>query len=148
MACRDWTGSPIATGNELSRMDRGGGGPKVGESIRDVTAVSHSHTHLRVYMYATSTSYIHAIAFSARLNSLQVDQVDRENDKRTSTCTYTQLVPSKLIAACNAHVQLSGCGLTINASKCLNASNTHLSPSLSKSIFQLKRMHKTKKQIS
>ena len=29
--------------------------------------------------------------FSARLNGLQVDQVDKENDKRTST--YTQLVP-------------------------------------------------------
>ena len=45
----------------------------------------------------TSTSYIYAIAFSARLNGLQVDQVDRENDKRTST--YTQLVLSKLVAA-------------------------------------------------
>ena len=45
------------------------------------------------------TSYIYAIAFSARLNGLQVDQVDRENDKRTST--YTQLVLSKLVAACN-----------------------------------------------
>ena len=56
------------------------------------TAVSRSRTHLRVY--ATST-----IAFSARLNGLQVDQVDRENDKRTST--YTQLVLSKLVAACN-----------------------------------------------
>ena len=42
---------------------------------------------------------IYAIAFSARLNGLQVDQVDRENDKRTST--YTQLVLSKLVAACN-----------------------------------------------
>ena len=28
---------------------------------------------------------LYAIAFSARLNGLQVDQVDRENDKRTST---------------------------------------------------------------
>ena len=36
--------------------------------------------------------YICAIAFSAGLNGLQVDQVDRENDKRIST--YTQLVPS------------------------------------------------------
>ena len=47
------------------------------------TAVSRSRTHLRVY--ATSTSYIYAIALSARLNGLQVDQVDRENNKRTST---------------------------------------------------------------
>ena len=45
------------------------------------------------------TSYTYAIAFSARLNGLQVDQVDRENDKRTST--YTQLVLSKLVATCN-----------------------------------------------
>ena len=60
-------------------------------------AESRSRTHLRVY--ATSTSYIYAIAFSARLNGLQVNQVDRENDKRTST--YTQLVLSKLVAACN-----------------------------------------------
>ena len=55
------------------------------------TAVSRSRTHLRVY--ATSTSYTYATAFSARLNGLQVDQVDRENDKRTST--YTQLVLSR-----------------------------------------------------
>ena len=44
------------------------------------------------------------------LNGLQVNQVDRENDKRTSTCT---LIPSKLLAACNTRVQLSGCALTI-----------------------------------
>ena len=50
--------------------------------------------------YATLTSYIYTIAFSAGLNSLQVDKVDRENDKRTST--HTELVPSKLITACHA----------------------------------------------
>ena len=60
-------------------------------------AGARSRTHLQVY--ATSTSYIYTIAFSARLNGLQVDQVDRENDKRTST--YTQLVLRKLVAACN-----------------------------------------------
>ena len=53
-----------------------------------------------------SIRYIHKllyeIAFSAGLNGLQVDQVHRENDKRTST--YTQLVNSKLVAACNARV--------------------------------------------
>ena len=63
------------------------------------TAVSRSRTHLRVYATSTSYMYIYAITFSARLNGLQVDQVDRENDKRIST--YTQLVLSKLIAACN-----------------------------------------------
>ena len=63
------------------------------------TAVSRSRTHLRVY--ATSTSYTYAIAFSARLNGLQVDQVDRENDKRTSTYTQLHVVLSKLAAACN-----------------------------------------------
>ena len=41
------------------------------------------------------------------------DKVDNDNDKRTST--YTQLVRSKLVAACNALVQFSGCGLTICA---------------------------------
>ena len=41
--------------------------------------------------------------FSAGLNGLQVDQVDSESDKRTST--YTQLVASKLVAACIASVQ-------------------------------------------
>ena len=41
-------------------------------------AESRSRTNLQVY--ATSTSYIYAIAFSARLNGLQVDQVDREDD--------------------------------------------------------------------
>ena len=59
------------------------------------------HTHTR----NTSINIIDicTIAFSAELNGFQVDQVDRENDKQTSTCT--QLVPSKLIAACNARIQ-------------------------------------------
>ena len=60
-------------------------------------AVSRSRTHL--WVYATSTWHIYAIAFSARLNGLQVHQVDRENDKQTST--YTWLVLSKLVTACN-----------------------------------------------
>ena len=54
------------------------------------TAVSRSRNHLRVY--ATSTSYMYAIAFSARLNGLQVDQVDTENDKRTSILTHSQFL--------------------------------------------------------
>ena len=41
--------------------------------------------HALVRVYATSTSYIYEIAFSAGLNGLQVDQVDKENDKRAST---------------------------------------------------------------
>ena len=44
-------------------------------------------------------------------NGLQVHQVDKENDEPTST--YTKLVPSKFIPACNAHVHYSGCMLTI-----------------------------------
>ena len=52
-------------------------------------------------------------AFSAKLNGLQVHQVDRENDKQSST--YTQLDPSKSITACNTHIHYSGCGLTIHA---------------------------------
>ena len=58
--------------------------------------------HALVRVYATSTSYIYEIAFSTGVNDLQVDQVDRENDKRAST--YTQLVPSKFVAVCNASV--------------------------------------------
>ena len=49
----------------------------------------------------------------AGLNRLQVNQVDRENDKQTSP--YTQLVPSKLITDCTAHAQQSKCGLAIHA---------------------------------
>ena len=45
--------------------------------------------------------YIYAIAFSAELNSLQVYQVDKENDKRTSNYTQLHVVPSKLVAACH-----------------------------------------------
>ena len=60
---------------------------------------------------------IYAIAFYARLNGLQVDQVNRENDKRTST--YTQLLANSslpvTLPACNTRIQLSGCGLTIRA---------------------------------
>ena len=42
------------------------------------------------YSPPTPTSYTCTIAFSAGLNGLQVDQVDKENNKQTST--YTQLV--------------------------------------------------------
>ena len=42
-------------------------------------------------------------AFSAGLNDFQVDEVDKENNKRMSS--YSQLVPSKLMAACTACVQ-------------------------------------------
>ena len=48
------------------------------------SAVSRSPTHLLVY-YIHKLYSIYAIAFSAELhvNSIQVDQVDRENDKQT-----------------------------------------------------------------
>ena len=42
-----------------------------------------------------STSYIYVIVFSARLNSFQVDQVDRENVNRAST--YTKLVHNRCV---------------------------------------------------
>ena len=51
----------------------------------------------------TSASYIQAIVFSAGQNTFQVDQVTKEIDNQTST--YTQLVPSKHVAACNTRVQ-------------------------------------------
>ena len=53
--------------------------------------VSRFRTHLRV-RYTHKLYNIYAIVFSAGLNGLQVDQVDRENDKRTST--YRRVVPS------------------------------------------------------
>ena len=53
----------------------------------------------------TSTSYIYTIAFSAGLNGLQVDQVSRENDSGTATCSYTKLVASKLVTVCNTYIQ-------------------------------------------
>ena len=65
------------------------------------------HALILTSEYATPTSFICAIAFAARLNSLQVHQVIRENNKRTST--YTHLVPSKLVAACNAGVLIVQC---------------------------------------
>ena len=67
-----------------------------GDECVENTRSNFSHTHTAIVpatfkqtlsysppsIRYTSTSYIYAIAFSARLNGLQVDQVDRENDKR------------------------------------------------------------------
>ena len=73
-----------------------------------------TRTHLQKWA-VTTLSYstvstlhpqvIYAIAFSAGLNGLQVDEVDRENDKRTSTP----------LAACTTCVQYPRCGVTIRA---------------------------------
>ena len=57
------------------------------------------------YATYTSTSYTYSVAFPTGLNGLQVDLVDRQNNKRTST--YSQLVPSKRVAACNALYSLT-----------------------------------------
>ena len=65
-------------------------------------AVSRLRTHL--WGYATSTSCIYAIAFSAGLNGLQVDQVDRENNKRTST--YTQFLANSSLPVTQAFSSL------------------------------------------
>ena len=43
---------------------------------------------------------LHRIAFCAGLNGVQVDQVNRQNNSRSSR--KTQFVASKLIAACSA----------------------------------------------
>ena len=51
----------------------------------------------------TSYMYIYAIAFTAGLNTFQVDKVSREIDNRTST--YQQLGSSKLFVARNVRVQ-------------------------------------------
>ena len=50
----------------------------------------------------SSTGCIYTITFSAGLNAFQVDQVDREISNQTSR--HTQLVPSKLILACNERI--------------------------------------------
>ena len=52
-----------------------------------------------ILLYCPPPTCTYAIVFFNGLNSLQVNQVDRENNKRT---TYTRLVPSNLNAACNA----------------------------------------------
>ena len=56
-----------------------------------------------VTFYIYTHTHTHEIVFSPGLNRLQVHQVDRKNDKRAST--YTQLVPSKLVAARKASVE-------------------------------------------
>ena len=66
-----------------------------------------THRHLHVPPSIPYPQVIHTLVLFARLSNLQVEYVDRENDKRTSV--YTQLVPSKLVAAYmymyNAHIQ-------------------------------------------
>ena len=61
----------------------------------------------------TYTSHKHAIEFTAKLDTFQVNQVNREIDNWTATYMYPHLVPSKLVAACNICVQLFGCALTV-----------------------------------
>ena len=55
----------------------------------------------------SSVLHISALALSAGLTCLQVDQVDRENNKQNFT--YTQLVPCKLVAACVMHAFSNPC---------------------------------------
>ena len=63
------------------------------------------HSLILTFEYATLISYICAIAFSPGLhvNGLQLYQVDREKNKQNST--YTLLIPSDLVVACNTCVQ-------------------------------------------
>ena len=87
---------------------------KVIATHRCLTSINRRcHALVLTYEYATSTNYIYAIVFSAGLNGVEVDQVHRENDLKTSTFTQL-LVPSKLITASNTCVQLSRCHLTIH----------------------------------
>ena len=71
-------------------------------------AASHFCTYL--WVRYTHMLCICKVFFAGR-NGLQVDWIDWENNKQTSP--YSQLVPSKLIVACNMHIQQSECGLTI-----------------------------------
>ena len=50
---------------------------------------SYKGRYQTLILTSESTSYIYAIMFFAGLNSVQGDQVNRENDKQTST--YIQL---------------------------------------------------------
>ena len=85
-------------------------------------------THLRKRVVAT-LSYspvrtlcpqaIYAIAFSARLNGLQVDYVDKENNKRTSPC-----MPTKSHALCVSLMHTFAYILTLSRIK-HSVSHTH-----------------------
>ena len=48
------------------------------------------------------TCNVYAMTFTAGLSAFQVDQFNREINNQNFA--YTQLVPSKLVAACNAHI--------------------------------------------
>ena len=58
---------------------------------------------ITAHIHKSHVFYIHAVAFSAGLNTFQSDQINREVDNRAFT--YTQLVCSKVVTACNTHVQ-------------------------------------------
>ena len=73
-----------------------------------------NRTHFELHIYSLCYSppntishckqpqaILYAIAFSARINGLQVDKVNRENDSRSTR--HIHLVASKLIPACNGH---------------------------------------------
>ena len=94
-------------------------------------------THLRkraIHAVVLTSQYATS---SAGLNNLQVEQVGK---KIINKLLLTQLIPSKLIAACKACIQLSGCGETIRAmptqllqekpNKCLNGNAKHFENSL------------------
>ena len=51
------------------------------------------------------------MAFSAGLNGLQVDDVNRKNESRSSR--QIQFVASKLVAACSTHVLTSKYAITM-----------------------------------
>ena len=64
---------------------------------------SDSVCYHTAHIHKSHVFYIHAVAFSAGLNTFQSDQINREVDNRAFT--YTQLVYSKVVTACNTHVQ-------------------------------------------
>ena len=66
-------------------------------------------------------------------NGLQVHQVDRENDKQTST--YTKLAPSKFIAAC----KFSGCRQTIVVMRTIIVRKAKQVPKLELSVWETSR---------
>ena len=128
-----------------------------GDKCIENTRSNFSHAHTASYRYSPPTGSI-TLSYSSRThlrvrythklylrNSVLCFKYTKliEKDKRTST--DTQLVPSELVVACNAHVQYSGCSLTIHGTpqllckkpkKCLTENVKHLGDSLEAATHQ------------
>ena len=79
-------------------------------------------THFRIHYQLTYTSNIHvyAMAFSAALNSLQVDEINTENYMYSRNFKQTQFIANELVATCSALVLTSEYAITLQTSTSYN----------------------------